>query len=185
MQKYPLSTIAKLLNLSERRVQQLTKDGIIPKCEKGNYDLVGSVRGYVKYLSERAFGQNSDSIDSHAEKARLLKAQADKAEMELEIMQDKHMTCEEVDYLWSGLIIAFRSKMLGLPTKLARQLAASHGNIQNVEAILQDEIHSALSELSKHAEEQGDREQYKTPATLTSSQENSTAAEAESQPVGG
>ena len=40
---YPVSTIAKLFNLTERRVQQLASEGVIPKPERGKYDLVASV----------------------------------------------------------------------------------------------------------------------------------------------
>ena len=47
---YSTTTIAKLLKLSERRVQQLTKDGIIPKVDRGKYELVPAVHGYIDYL---------------------------------------------------------------------------------------------------------------------------------------
>ena len=49
----PIAVIAKLLDLSERRVQQLSREGVIPKATRGQYDLVGSVRGYVRYLRSR------------------------------------------------------------------------------------------------------------------------------------
>lgn len=44
---YKVAVIARFLNLTERRVQQLARDGIIPKPEKGKYDLVGCVQGYI------------------------------------------------------------------------------------------------------------------------------------------
>ena len=47
---FNIVAISKLLKLTERRVQQLAKDGIIPKAERGKYDLVGSVHGYVDFL---------------------------------------------------------------------------------------------------------------------------------------
>jgi hypothetical protein len=49
-----IAVIAKLLDLSERRIQQLGREGVIPKPERGQYDLVGAVRGYVNYLREQA-----------------------------------------------------------------------------------------------------------------------------------
>ena len=42
--------LAKILKLSERRVQQLTKEGIIPKLDRNNYNLVESVNFYIDYL---------------------------------------------------------------------------------------------------------------------------------------
>ena len=47
---FNIVAISKLLKLTERRVQQLAKDGIIPKAERGKYDLVSSVHGYVDFL---------------------------------------------------------------------------------------------------------------------------------------
>ena len=73
---YPVSTIAKLFGLTERRVQQLAQEGIIPKPEKNQYELVGSVRSYIDYLQQRAFGKGAVPQDTHLERARLLKAQA-------------------------------------------------------------------------------------------------------------
>ncbi|PCJ29616.1 MAG: hypothetical protein COA94_01050 [Rickettsiales bacterium] len=152
MQTYSISTISKLLNLSERRVQQLSKDGIIPKAERGKYDLVSSVQGYVGYLYARAFGKNTASIDAHAEKARLLKAQATKAELELDILKDKYIETEEVEFLYGGLVLVFRSKMLSMPSKLVRRLAAVGSDFARIEKILEDEIYEALTELSKYGD---------------------------------
>ena len=42
---HKVAVIARFLNLTERRVQQLARDGIIPKAEKGKYDLVRCVAG--------------------------------------------------------------------------------------------------------------------------------------------
>ena len=53
----PAETLAKLLNLTEVRIQQLAKDGIIVKETRGRYDLWGSIKGYVKYLQDRAIGR--------------------------------------------------------------------------------------------------------------------------------
>ena len=58
---YPVSTIAKLLMLTERRVQQLTADGVIPKPERGRYELIPAVQGYIKYLRARTLG--ADALD--------------------------------------------------------------------------------------------------------------------------
>ncbi|VAW66172.1 hypothetical protein MNBD_GAMMA11-2557 [hydrothermal vent metagenome] len=38
---YPSATLAHLFNLSERRVQQLAKEGVIPKAQRGKYGTWG------------------------------------------------------------------------------------------------------------------------------------------------
>ena len=80
----PIGVIARLLDLSERRVQQLSREGVIPKAERGQYDLVGSVRGYVRYLRDQALKAQAGAPDYAAERARFIRARADLAEMEAE-----------------------------------------------------------------------------------------------------
>jgi len=78
----PITVIARLLDLSERRVQQLVRDGVIPKAERGRYELVGAVRGYVRYLRDLVLKSETGGADYASERARLVKARADLAEME-------------------------------------------------------------------------------------------------------
>ena len=67
----PIGVIARLLDLSERRVQQLSRDGVIPKAERGQYDLVAAVRGYVAYLRDLAIKAQAGAPDFGVERARL------------------------------------------------------------------------------------------------------------------
>lgn len=80
----PISVIARLLDLSERRIQQLSREGVIPKAERGQYDLIGSVRGYVRYLRDQALKAQAGAPDYALERARFIRARADLAEMEAE-----------------------------------------------------------------------------------------------------
>ena len=81
---YPVATIARLLLLTERRVQQLVKEGVIPKTERNRYELAPAVQGYIRYLQERIAGNPSAPVDFQLEKSRLVKIQADKAQIELD-----------------------------------------------------------------------------------------------------
>ena len=146
---YPGATIAKLLNLTERRVQQLAKEGIVVRDGKGKYDLVGSVRGYVKYLQDRALGKEIAPIDSHAEKARLLRAQADKTELEVKALQKTLVPVMQVETTWMMMLAAFRSHMLSLPAKTAHLLAPIDDNAE-IERILREQIYEGLTELSEY-----------------------------------
>lgn len=48
--EYSGAIIAKLLCISERRLQQLAREGTIPKTSRGKYPLIASVQGYVRFL---------------------------------------------------------------------------------------------------------------------------------------
>lgn len=146
-----LATLAKLFNLSERRIQQLARDGIIPKPERnGRYDLIGCVQGYVKYLQERAVGRTDiEPQDTYIERARLLKAQADKTELEVKAMNGELIAADEVESLWSGLVASFRSRLLALPVRCAHKVM-SLKTYQEIESTLRAHVFEALSELARY-----------------------------------
>lgn len=47
-----VAVVAKLLDLSERRIQQLVRQGVLSKTDRGKYDLLLAVREYVRYLHQ-------------------------------------------------------------------------------------------------------------------------------------
>ena len=49
-----LKTIARTLDLTERRVNQLVKEGTLPKTERGRYELIPVVQAYIKFLREKS-----------------------------------------------------------------------------------------------------------------------------------
>ena len=145
---YPLATIAKILNLSERRVQQLVKEGILPKTEKGKYDLIACVRAYIKYLQERAFGKGAAPQDTHLERARLLKAQADKTEMEVDTLRGNLIPVETVEADWLTMVMSCRSKLLAIPSRTAFQIATLD-DAHEIERFLKRSVAEALTELTE------------------------------------
>ena len=177
---YPVKTIAKLLNLTERRVQQLARDNIIPKPDKGKYDLVGCVQGYIGYLQARAFGKETNTVDMHIERGRLLKLQADKAQMELDLMRAKLISADEAEELWASLIATFRTRMLSMPTRAAH-LVLHLKEFYAIEQSLRDLVCDALTELARY-----ETSQHSSPDGIKTSLEPLEAtATAESEPVGG
>ena len=86
--KVSVQVIARLLMISERRVQQLANEGVIPRTETRRYNLEESVQAYIQFLQGKNVGRGmaDEQIDFHEEKARLTKIQADKAQLELDEM---------------------------------------------------------------------------------------------------
>ena len=145
---HKVAVIARFLNLTERRVQQLARDGIIPKPEKGKYDLVRCVQQYVQYLQDRAYGSGVSAQDTHHERARLIKAQADKTELEVATMRNQLVAIESVETDWLQHISACRMRLLALPTKTAFQIAVMTEPAE-IERFLKHSIYEALTELAK------------------------------------
>ena len=77
-----LDILSKVFDLSPRRVQQLARDGAIPKATRGKYPLIGAVRGYIQFLRQ---GSSGDRYLS----ARMRKIEADAASAEMDLAEKK------------------------------------------------------------------------------------------------
>lgn len=144
---YPVGTIAKLLELTERRVYQLAAQGIIPRTPKGRYELVPAVRGYIKYLRDRAINADVKDGEEGDHKKRLMKARADIAQMEAERLREELVPVEHVTRVWTDAAARFRQRVLAIPHKAAPLVAAEPG-IEACHSILEGYLHEGLSELA-------------------------------------
>ena len=144
-QVYPAKTIASLLDISERRVGQLVNEGIIPKTERGRYELFPVVQGYVKFLRERKLGKAVVSLDEARQ--RKLAAEAEMAEIELAKARADVVRVEDVARQWETILGDVRTRFLSLPTKLA-PLVAVEGEKTTVKEKIEDGINTALGQLA-------------------------------------
>lgn len=144
----PIGVIAKLLDLSERRVQQLSREGVIPKATRGQYELVGSVRGYVRYLRDQAAKAQAGAPDYASERARFIRARADLAEMEAEAKRGSLIAAEDVEAAWIAVLALLRTRLLALPDRLAPQLHAE-ASPASVRDVMRGAIREALEELAE------------------------------------
>ena len=68
----PIESLAKLLDLTPRRVQQLAKEGVIPKpATRGQYDIIPSVVAYIRHLRAVASGDGGDLLTEKTRRSAL------------------------------------------------------------------------------------------------------------------
>ena len=116
---YPKETIANLLNISERRIEQLSKQKIIPKAGRGVYDLGPTVQAYVRYLQGICSGSIRSDEPSDLDK-RLLEAKV--LERESKARQAKYRADKmERDIKDTDLRKAVRE----IPSRFGDELSAS------------------------------------------------------------
>jgi phage terminase Nu1 subunit (DNA packaging protein) len=144
----PIAVIAKLLDLSERRVQQLSREGVIPKATRGQYDLVGSVRGYVRYLRDQAAKAQAGAPDYASERARFIRARADLAEMEAAEKRGAVIPAADVEAAWIAVLARLRTRILALPDRLA-PLVHAEASPAGVRDTLRGALREALEELAE------------------------------------
>lgn len=151
--KVSVQVIARLLMISERRVQQLANEGVIPRTESRRYNLEDSVQAYIQYIQGKNVGRGMEdegAIDFHVEKARLTKIQADKAQLELDEMAGDLVKAEDVEKELYSKITDCKTRLLGIPSKAAPIVAAetSAGACQK---IINELVYEALEELSENS----------------------------------
>ena len=78
-QTVAIGALGRVINLSDRRIQQLVKEGVLERHEKGRYLFLSNVKAYVVYLQARADGGGT-VIDLEDARKRKFSAEARLAE---------------------------------------------------------------------------------------------------------
>lgn len=148
--------IGKLFDLSDRRVQQLAKEGVLPAASTRPYkfDLLPTVKAYIKYLSDKANGKEAKNADTAKAEADKLRAEADLkqskakiAEMQLKELEGKMHRSEDVEAMTNDLVYTVRSMIMALPGRLAMDVVQA-GTANEASALIRTECHIILNELA-------------------------------------
>jgi phage terminase Nu1 subunit (DNA packaging protein) len=140
--------ISEIFGLSDRRVQQLVKEGALVKVSRGKYDLKASVQRYIEYIKEQA-EKTEEELDQTREKTLLIRANRQKVELELQIMRGELHRSEDVRRVMNDMLGAFRARVLAIPSKVAPRLIAQT-NAAVIQNIIKNEVYEALQELSEY-----------------------------------
>jgi phage terminase Nu1 subunit (DNA packaging protein) len=144
--------VAEHLALSTRWIRRLTASGVLAKGARGLYDLDANRLSYLEHLRGVAAGrtpQNGDGgLDLVAERARLAKEQADQTALKNAVARGELLPSGEVETAWTALASAMRSRMLGVPSSIAAELAAA-STAAACHKITESAIHEALTALAE------------------------------------
>lgn len=156
-----VDVIARLFDISVRRVQQLTQEGILPtvavRNESGRkvkrYELIPTVQRYVKYLSDKAYGRNekTESLEEGKleKEVRIKDARAQKLEIELsELKGDMHRS-EDVEAVTNEMVYTIRAALLSLPGRLAVDTCNAETPAEASD-IIREEVYQILTLLAEH-----------------------------------
>ena len=157
-QLYDAKVISQLFNVSVRRVQQLTQEGIIETVKTASgrkYDLIPTIQRYIKWLQDKANGREKAEKDAQNESekleadARLKKAKADVAELELRELQGTLHNAEDVEAVMTDHVLLLRSMILALPGRLAVDVCNAKTPAEAAE-VIKVECYAMLNELAAY-----------------------------------
>ena len=153
--------LAEYLGLSDRRIRQLEKEGIVIKSQRGRYDLKGSVLGYINSLrqQEKKMDASLEKLKISKEATSLQHEQLKKRKTELQVreLEKKLHRAEDVEYFWNTMVIAVKSRLTAIPVKCAPILVGIEDR-KEIQAILKREVTDALNEIADYDVDQFDTE---------------------------
>lgn len=139
------SVLAECFGVSKRRVQQLADEDVAVKVRRGTYDLAASVKNYIDYMTRTGRTTEQKKYDDIRAEHEAVKMR--KTELTVMRMEGKLHLAADVERLWGNMAATVKSRMLGIPIKLAPQLTGLTDTAE-VQEIMQREITDALNEVS-------------------------------------
>ena len=148
MKIYTVKAIARVLDLTERRVRQLKDEGIIEEYKgmAGLYDLIPTAHKYINYLRRRN-PESEENIDYNTERAKLVRAKRKDIEYDLGLKEKQLHTSADIEAGMKNMLLNFKSRLMAMPAKLS-PLLSKKTNKAEIHRILKDSVDEALNELA-------------------------------------
>ena len=128
-----------------RRYRQFAQEGIVPRAENGQIDIVEAARTYIGHLQAKI--ERSESSSYTDEKKRKTRLEADRKEIELAKLRGELIQTAVAQKLWGAVCYQIRAKMLALPTKVAPLVAALR-SIPEIKDRLEKSVYEVLIEIT-------------------------------------
>ncbi len=132
--------LAQLMQLSASRVTQLTGEGVLKKDPNGRYPREATLRDVIEFFRKAA--------DLNVLKKEKLQRQCTLLDLDIQKAHAESVPLEVAKRCIENICLACRGALLAIPTRLAGKMAYLQSEVA-VESAIRDEIHAALTELSK------------------------------------
>jgi len=153
------SQLADILNIGERRVNQIAKEKVIFQRDiNGKFDAAKCIEGYYCYK----LAPDGETLNYNVEHTLLERAKREKAELELGLMRKDLHRAADVESCLTSMLIIFRNRMLGIPSQVAPVIAGEK-RVAKIQEFLDLRIREALLELSEYDEDMFDQSGKDTP----------------------
>jgi len=152
MKVYDVKAIARILDLTERRVRQLKEQDIIHEYRGmlGLYELIPTIHAYVNYLRKRN-PDSAENLDYNTERTLLVRAKRRDVELDVEVKEGNLHATEDVEAVMVGMLTNFKSRLTSMPSKLSPVLSKKTDKAE-IQRILKESIDEALNELASYDE---------------------------------
>lgn len=145
--------LGKIIGKTARTVQTLAENGTltcVKEKNKNKYNLYTVVQEYIEYLTKRNMPKGSSLEDEKTyEDIRFKRAKADRMELELNELEGRMHSAEDVENMTTDLILCIRSSLLSLPGRLGVDVAGVD-NAAECSEIIKTAVCDILEDLSHY-----------------------------------
>jgi phage terminase Nu1 subunit (DNA packaging protein) len=146
--------LADLLLMTDRHVQRLSNDGIVKKSSRGEYLLIESVRGYIRYLNNQIpnkatsdGGATVARVDAEVERAKYLKHKAELTRMEEEEKKGLLVSLDSQRHESYRIGRILQTNILNIPARISQDLAIETDHVV-IHRKLETELRQAMQEIA-------------------------------------
>lgn len=138
--------LGEILGITERQVNRIAEKGdVFQRDLNGTFDVVQCVHDYYK----TKFCHEDYSVELEREKVKHERIKREKSELLLAKMRNELHEAPIIEEVITGMLVTFRNRMLGIPSKLAPQVIGQR-SIAKISELIGKEINEALTELSEY-----------------------------------
>ena len=145
--------LGKIIGKTARTVQTLAENGTltcVKEKNKNKYNLYTVVQEYIDYMTKKNMPKDSSLEDEKTfEEIRFKRAKADRMELELNELEGRMHSAEDVENMTTDLILCIRSSLLSLPGRLGVDVA-DVDNAAECSEIIKSAVCDILEDLSHY-----------------------------------
>ncbi len=138
------TAVALHLDISVQALKGLIERKVVDDAKPGEMDIDEARVNYIRHLRSQASGRGGDSLSR--ERARLASEQADRAARENKLASAQVIDRHDVITVWAAAFGECRSRLLGIPTRVAPLVVGLPVN--EVRAKMVEEVEDALEGLA-------------------------------------
>ena len=168
--------LGEVLGLSMRQIHHLEGEGVLKqsrsKSSLKRYSLAESVQAYLAYQRKYVAKECSkDTAAYDSVRTRRMAALAEVEEMRLKQSKGELLRRDRIVLVMTSLLTQTKNHMLGLPTRLTRQLVMQR-DPNKIRSILDAAVRNCLIECSKFGSHSFDEHGKQARAQRTNSEHN-------------
>jgi hypothetical protein len=148
-----IDQVAQACNISVRRVNQLAREGVLPRDGRGSYNLGKCMAAYIRYLQQAMSSKSMMDDDGNlkslqGQRSTLLTIQIDRESLELAKARGDVMSVADHERIVGDLIIETKARVMSVAPGVSAKIEAEDSRLM-IQAKIDKALKEAMAKLAK------------------------------------